>query len=149
MPFGRGLFGANAEPIGDCRINDVNQAAEKRLNLRHWANCNNCRQRDMPYFYLHFIHKHDRITTIVRDHKTNLIKELLNNWGKVNLFTRPRRFGKSLSMSILRYFFGYGCESALFDGLAIAEERESCEKYMGKFPVFSINLKGVNARDCK
>lgn len=81
--------------------------------------------------------------------KTGLIKELLNNWGEVNLFTRPRRFGKSLNMSMLKYFFQYGCESAIFDGLEIAEERELCEKYMGKFPVISISLKGVNAPDFK
>ena len=51
--------------------------------------------------------------------KTGLIKELLDNWGKVNLFTRPRRFGKSLNMNMLRYFFEYGCNSELFEGLAI------------------------------
>lgn len=81
--------------------------------------------------------------------KTGLITELLSNWGKVNLFTRPRRFGKSLNMSMLKYFFGYGCDSRLFDGLEIAREKELCEKYMGKFPVISISLKGVNAMDYK
>ena len=75
--------------------------------------------------------------------KTELISELLHNWGEVNLFTRPRRFGKSLNMSMLKYFFSYGCNERLFDGLAIAKERELCEKYMGKFPVISITLKGV------
>lgn len=77
--------------------------------------------------------------------KTGLIAELLNNWGKVNLFTRPRRFGKSLNMSMLKAFFEYGCDSRLFDGLEIAGEKELCEKYMGKFPVVSISLKDVNA----
>ncbi len=77
--------------------------------------------------------------------KTGLITELLNHWGKVNLFTRPRRFGKSLNMSMLRYFFSYGCDASLFDGLAISQETELCEKYMGKFPVISITLKGVDA----
>ena len=57
--------------------------------------------------------------------KTGLIIELLENWGEVNLFTRPRRFGKSLNMSMLKYFFQYGCDSSLFEGLAIAEEREN------------------------
>ena len=78
--------------------------------------------------------------------KTGLITELLDNWGEVNLFTRPRRFGKSLNMSMLKYFFEYGCDSSLFEGLAIAEERDLCEKYMGKFPVVSITLKGVSGR---
>ena len=76
--------------------------------------------------------------------KTGLIIELLENWGEVNLFTRPRRFGKSLNMSMLKYFFQYGCDSSLFEGLAIAEERDLCEKYMGKFPVVSITLKGAS-----
>ncbi len=78
--------------------------------------------------------------------KTLFIKELLQNWGKVNLFTRPRRFGKSLNMSMLKYFFEIGTDSALFDGLRIAQERELCEEYMGKFPVISISLKGVDGR---
>ena len=69
--------------------------------------------------------------------KTLFIKELLQNWGKVNLFTRPRRFGKSLNMSMLKYFFEIGTDPALFDGLRIAQERELCEEYMGKFPVIS------------
>ena len=77
--------------------------------------------------------------------KTRLITELLSNWGKVNLFTRPRRFGKSLNMSMLRHFFSYDCDATLFDGLAISREKELCEKYMGKFPVISITLKGVDA----
>lgn len=81
--------------------------------------------------------------------KTGLITELLNNWSKVNLFTRPRRFGKSLNMNTLKYFFSYGCDPKLFDGLAISEETELCEKYMGKFPVISITLKNVEARDYK
>ena len=79
--------------------------------------------------------------------KTGLITELLNNWGEVNLFTRPRRFGKTLNMSMLRAFFAYGCNPKIFEGLAIAGERELCDKYMGKFPVVSITLKGVEAKD--
>ncbi len=79
--------------------------------------------------------------------KTGLIIELLNNWGKVNLFTRPRRFGKTLNMNMLKYFFSYGCDAALFDGLEISREKELCEKYMGRFPVISITLKDVAARD--
>lgn len=79
--------------------------------------------------------------------KTELIAELLNNWSEVNLFTRPRRFGKSLNMNMLRYFFSYECDPQLFNGLAISGEEELCEKYMGNFPVISITLKGVEARD--
>ena len=78
--------------------------------------------------------------------KTGLIKELLHSWGKVNLFTRPRRFGKSLNMSMLKYFFEYGCDSGLFEGLDIMKEPELCEEYMGKYPVISISLKDVGAR---
>ena len=69
--------------------------------------------------------------------KTGLIKELLDNWGEVNLFTRPRRFGKSLNMNMLQYFFEYGCKVELFEGLEIGRERAYCEQYMGKFPVIS------------
>ena len=75
--------------------------------------------------------------------KTGMIRELLADWGEVNLFTRPRRFGKSLNMNMLKCFFEYGCNPVLFEGLEIAGERELCEKYMGKFPVISITLKGV------
>lgn len=76
--------------------------------------------------------------------KTMFIAELLNNWGKVNLFTRPRRFGKSLNISMLKCFFEINCEKALFAGMDILEEKELCEQYMGKFPVISISLKGVD-----
>lgn len=79
--------------------------------------------------------------------KTGLIQELLDNWGKVNLFTRPRRFGKSLNMNMLQYFFEYGCDSHLFDGLEISRKKEYCKKYMGNYPVISITLKGVSAMD--
>ena len=76
--------------------------------------------------------------------KTLFIKELLQNWGKVNLFTRPRRFGKSLNMSMLKSFFEIGSDPALFEGLKIVQEKDLCERYMGKFPVISISLKGVS-----
>ena len=76
--------------------------------------------------------------------KTMFIKELLQNWGEVNLFTRPRRFGKTLNMSMLKSFFETGSDPALFDGLRIAREKELCEKYMGKFPVIFISLKSVD-----
>ena len=79
--------------------------------------------------------------------KTGMINELLDNWGKVNLFTRPRRFGKSLNMSMLKYFFEYGCDNALFDGLEISRKKSYCNTYMGKFPVISMTLKGVDAKD--
>ena len=75
--------------------------------------------------------------------KTLFIKELLQNWGKVNLFTRPRRFGKSLNMSMLKCFFETGSDPALFEGLKIMQEKDLCEKYMGKIPVISISLKSV------
>ena len=75
--------------------------------------------------------------------KTLFIKELLQNWGEVNLFTRPRRFGKSLNMSMLKCFFETGRDPVLFEGLKIVQEKDLCEKYMGKFPVISISLKSV------
>ncbi len=78
--------------------------------------------------------------------KTALIRELLENWGKVNLFTRPRRFGKTLNMSMLKCFFEIGSDSALFDGLEISKETQLCEEYLGKFPVISITLKGATGR---
>ncbi len=77
--------------------------------------------------------------------KTGLIKELLENWGKVNLFTRPRRFGKSLNMSMLKCFFDLNSNKSVFEELKISNETTLCEKYMGKFPVISISLKGINA----
>ena len=85
--------------------------------------------------------------------KTGLIKTLLENPGKVNLFTRPRRFGKTLNMSMLRYFFETGNDvmlfdnSTIFDGLEISKEEELCREYMGKFPVISITLKGATGID--
>ncbi len=75
--------------------------------------------------------------------KTGMIWELLRNWGKINLFTRPRRFDKSLNIDTLKYFFQYGCNPVLFEGLEITQDRELCEKFMGKYPVISITLKGV------
>lgn len=77
--------------------------------------------------------------------KTGLIEELLKQWGEVNLFTRPRRFGKSLHMSMLKSFFSIGSDPGLFDGLKITQDTKLCEEYMGQFPVISISLKGVNA----
>ena len=79
--------------------------------------------------------------------KTMFIKELLQNWGKVNLFTRPRRFGKTLNMSMLKCFFEVGNTPELFDGLKIMDEHVLCEEYMGKFPVISISLKSVDGLD--
>lgn len=78
--------------------------------------------------------------------KSMFIAELLENWGKVNLFTRPRRFGKTLNMSMLKCFFEVGTDPALFDGLKIAEEKKLCKEYMGKFPVISVSLKSVDGR---
>ena len=79
--------------------------------------------------------------------KTLFIKELLQNWGKVNLFTRPRRFGKTLNMNMLKCFFEVGGNPALFEGLKISQEKSLCEEYMGKFPVISISLKSVDGLD--
>lgn len=76
--------------------------------------------------------------------KTGLIRDLLNNWGKVNLFTRPRRFGKTLNMSMMKNFFEIGADKTLFDGLTISKETALCERYMGKYPVIFISLKGVD-----
>ena len=76
--------------------------------------------------------------------KTGLIRDLLNNWGEVNLFTRPRRFGKTLNMSMLKNFFEIGADKTLFDGLMISKETALCERYMGKYPVIFISLKGVD-----
>lgn len=77
--------------------------------------------------------------------KTGLIEQLLNNWGEVNLFTRPRRFGKTLNMSMLKCFFEIGTDQSLFEGLYISKNKALCGAYMGKYPVISISLKGVNA----
>jgi len=77
--------------------------------------------------------------------KTRLIKDLLEHMAFVNLFTRPRRFGKTLNMSMLKHFFETGSDSTLFDGLEISEEKELCDKYMGKFPVISISLKNASS----
>lgn len=77
--------------------------------------------------------------------KTGLIRDLLNNWAKVNLFTRPRRFGKTLNMSMCKCFFEIGTDKTLFDGLAISQETALCDRYMGKFPVLFISLKSVDA----
>ena len=76
--------------------------------------------------------------------KTAFIVELLQNWGKVNLFTRPRRFGKTLNMSMLKCFFEIGGDPCLFEGLKISREKRLCEKYMGQFPVISVSLKSVD-----
>ncbi len=75
--------------------------------------------------------------------KTRMIRDLLDNMAYVNLFTRPRRFGKTLNMSMLKYFFDIGSTPALFDGLEISKEAEICDRYQGKFPVISISLKNV------
>ena len=75
--------------------------------------------------------------------KTKLIEQLLEQWGEVNLFTRPRRFGKTLNMSMLCQFFGIGTDKTLFDGLYISKNKKLCEAYMGRFPVVFISLKNV------
>ena len=75
--------------------------------------------------------------------KTGLIVDLLASWGKVNLFTRPRRFGKTLNMSMLKCFFEIGGDKSIFEGLTISRENALCETYMGKYPVVFVSLKGV------
>ena len=76
--------------------------------------------------------------------KTGFIADLLRDWGEVNLFTRPRRFGKTLNMSMLKCFFEIGTDKSLFDGLRIAENKELCAEYQGQFPVIFISLKSVD-----
>ena len=76
--------------------------------------------------------------------KTRLIEQLLQNWGEVNLFTRPRRFGKTLNMSMLKSFFEIGADKTLFDQLYIAANKELCEEHMGQYPVIFLSLKGVD-----
>ena len=78
--------------------------------------------------------------------KTKLISELIRNGGMVNLFTRPRRFGKTLNMSMLEYFFSTEGDKNIFEGLEIAKDTKLCEEYMGKYPVIFVSLKGINAR---
>ena len=75
--------------------------------------------------------------------KTRLIEQLLLNWSEVTLFTRPRRFGKTLNMSMLKSFFDIGTDKTLFDGLYISGNKELCDEYMGKYPVIFLSLKGV------
>ena len=77
--------------------------------------------------------------------KTGLIRDLLNNWGEVNLFTRPRRFGKSLNMSMLENFFSIEGNRHIFDGLEISKDSALCDAYMQQFPVISISMKGIHA----
>ena len=76
--------------------------------------------------------------------KTKLIQQLMESGEKVNLFTRPRRFGKTLNMSMLRYFFEIGTDKSLFDDLYISQNRELCDAYCGKYPVVSVSLKNVD-----
>ena len=79
--------------------------------------------------------------------KTRLIEQLLQGWGKVTLFTRPRRFGKTLNMSMLKSFFEIGTDKSLFEGLYISGNKELCDEYMGKYPVIFLSLKGVDGLD--
>lgn len=76
--------------------------------------------------------------------KTGFIRDLLNTRGSVNLFTRPRRFGKSLNMDMLRSFFEIGTDLSLFEGLKIMDDKELCRQYMGKYPVISISLNDIS-----
>ncbi|MEE1216506.1 MAG: AAA family ATPase, partial [Agathobacter sp.] len=78
--------------------------------------------------------------------KTRLIEQLLLNWSEVTLFTRPRRFGKTLNMSMLRSFFEIGTDKSLFDGLYISGNKALCDEHMGKYPVIFLSLKSVEGR---
>lgn len=93
-------------------------------------------------FFAHF--KRDNFYYV---DKTGFIRDLLHARRSVNLFTRPRRFGKSLNMDMLKTFFEIGTDPSLFDGLEISEETALCEQYMGKYPVISISLKDVEGTD--
>ena len=79
--------------------------------------------------------------------KTKLIEQLLQSWSEVTLFTRPRRFGKTLNMSMLKSFFEIGTDKSLFAGLYISKNKELCDEYMGKYPVIFLSLKGVESLD--
>ena len=81
--------------------------------------------------------------------KTKLIEQLLQNWGEVTLFTRPRRFGKTLNMSMLKSFFEIGTDTTLFDDLYISNNKDLCERYMGKYPVIFLSLKGIDGLSFK
>ena len=78
--------------------------------------------------------------------KTKLIEQLVETGGEVTLFTRPRRFGKTLNMSMLKSFFEVGTDESLFDGLYISGNKELCDKYMGKYPVIFLSLKSAEGR---
>ena len=92
----------------------------------------------IPYAVADFIDLRERGFYYVD--KTKLVEQLLENWSKVNLFTRPRRFGKTLNMSMLKSFFEIGTDTALFDGLYISQNEELCKEYMGKYPVIFLSL---------
>ena len=79
--------------------------------------------------------------------KTGLIIDLMNGWSKVNLFTRPRRFGKTLNMSMLKSFFEIGGDKSIFDGLVVSNDKVICDRFMGQYPVVFISLKGVDGLD--
>ena len=86
----------------------------------------------------------EKINFIYVDKTTNLLMHLLQKWGEVNLFTRPRRFGKTLNMSMLKNFFEIGTDETLFEGLYISENQKLCEEYMGKYPVIFLSMKDVD-----
>ena len=81
--------------------------------------------------------------------KTGLIIDLMNGWSKVNLFTRPRRFGKTLNMSMFKSFFEIGGDKSIFDGLVVSNDKVICDRFMGQYPVVFISLKGVDGLDFK
>ena len=111
------------------------------FSIRLWGGASMTDRKKLP-IGIDIFEKLDRSEFYYID-KTGMIEELLQNRSEVNLFTRPRRFGKSLNMSMLKTFFEIGSNPALFDGLKISENKEICTKYMGQFPVISISLKSV------
>ena len=114
------------------------------FSIRLWGGASMTDRKKLP-IGIDIFEKLDRSEFYYID-KTGMIEELLQNRSEVNLFTRPRRFGKSLNMSMLKTFFEIGSNPALFDGLKISENKEICTKYMGQFPVISISLKGVEGQ---
>lgn len=100
------------------------------------------RKKKLPIGVEFFKHLHNEDYYYVD--KTGLIRDLLHSLGTVNLFTRPRRFGKSLNMDMLKSFFEIGADASYFEGLEIMQESTLCTDYLGKFPVISISLKDVD-----
>lgn len=103
-----------------------------------------CLKKKLPIGVEFFRHLRDEDYYYID--KTGMIRDLIQSWGTVNLFTRPRRFGKTLNMDMLRAFFEIGADASYFEGLEIMQEKTLCENYLGKFPVIFISLKDVDGQ---